>query len=200
MKSLDHLKLYETISQQAKLVIVSKTHPWSECVPFYERGARNFGENRLQDALPKIEEAPKDIDWHFIGVLQKNKVAKVVSNFALIQSVDSFELAEKISKSSQTPTRILLQINIQHQHGFRPDDLRDQFLRLQTLPNLSIEGLMTMAPHIDDKKILHSVFKEARLLKEELKLKELSMGMSNDWQIALEEGATILRVGSLFFT
>lgn len=201
MKSSDPLKLFETIGKQAKLVVVSKGHPWSACIPFYEAGCRDFGESRLQEALPKIQEAPRDIRWHFIGVLQKNKVAKVVQNFALIHSVDSYELAEKISKESiGRKAHILLQVNIEHRHGFTPSALRESFAALKALPNLAIDGLMTMAPLTDDTASIRRTFRTVRELGLELGLKELSMGMSHDWPLALEEGATILRIGSLFFS
>lgn len=196
MKSLDLQKLLETI-KPAKLVAVTKGHELSACMPLYEAGIKTFGENRVQDALPKMESAPKDISWHFIGTLQKNKVNKVVGKFDLIHSVDSFDLAEKISKTG--PQKILLQVNVRHRHGFSPEDLRECFSDLLKLPNLSIEGLMTMAPDTDDKTLIRSTFRELRLLRDELGLKELSMGMSQDWQIALDEGATLLRIGSKLF-
>jgi pyridoxal phosphate enzyme (YggS family) len=197
MKSSDLQKLIETIEPQARLVAVTKGHSWDECQPLYREGIRDFGENRLQEALPKMEEAPVDARWHFIGTLQKNKVNKVAGRFALIHSVDSFELAEKISKTA--PQDILLQVNIRHRHGFTPDELRKSFEALRALPNLSIQGLMTMAPDTEDTAIIRDTFRTLRKLRDELGLKELSMGMSHDWQIALEEGATLLRIGTLLF-
>lgn len=197
MKSSDLQKLLETLGNKAKLVAITKGHPWDECRFLYESGLRNFGENRLQEALSKMNEAPQDAKWHFIGTLQKNKVSKVVGKFDLIHSVDSFDLAEKISSTGKAS--ILLQVNIRHQHGFTPEELRESFSDLLALPNLSIQGLMTMAPNTNDNTLIRNTFRTLRLLKEELGLKELSMGMSQDWQIALEEGATLLRIGSLLF-
>lgn len=183
-----------------KIVCVTKEHAWNECTFLYNEGARQFGENKVQEAIPKMEEAPKDIDWHFIGNLQKNKVNKVVGQFSLIHSVDTFELAEKISQTAIHPQPILLQINIMHKHGFTPNDLREKFPRLQALKGIDIQGLMTMAPDTDDFTLIRNVFSEAYKLKEELRLKELSMGMSHDYPIAIEEGATMIRVGTLLFT
>jgi pyridoxal phosphate enzyme (YggS family) len=198
MKSSDLQKLLETIKPEARLVAVTKGHSWEECLPLYREGIRDFGENRLQEALPKMEEAPLGARWHFIGTLQKNKVSKVAGRFALIHSVDSFELAEKISKTA--PQAILLQVNIRHKHGFTPDELRKDFEALMALPNLSIQGLMTMAPDTEDTAVIRDTFRTLRKLRDELGLKELSMGMSHDWQIALEEGATLLRIGTLLFS
>lgn len=197
MKSSDLQKLLETIKPQAKLVAVTKGHPWPECQFLYEAGIRNFGESRIQAALPKMEEAPQDTRWHFIGSLQKNKVNKVVGKFVLIHSVDSFELAEKIDQTG--PANILLQVNIHHQHGFKKDELRDVFHKLKDMKNLNIEGLMTMAPFTDDVELIRDTFRQTRVLRDELGLKELSMGMSHDWKIALEEGATLLRIGTALF-
>ena len=194
MKSSDPLNLYNELKTQAKVVAVTKNHPWSEVKWLYDAGCRNFGENKITEALPKIAEAPTDIAWHFIGTLQKNKVSKIAP-FALIHSIDSLELAQKISQ----PTHVLLQVNIAHQHGFTPDQLRKDFEALKALPHLTLDGLMTMAPFTSDPKPIQHTFRTLRLLRDELGLKELSMGMTNDYQIALDEGATILRIGTLFF-
>lgn len=194
-KYLDiHLK-YPNI----EIVCVTKLHPWKACEFLYNEGARNFGENKVQEALPKMEEAPQDIKWHFIGTLQKNKVNKVVNRFTLIHSVDSFELAQKISELAKKPQPILIQVNIAHKHGFKPDELKRQFADLKSLKGVDIQGLMTMAPDTDDESLIRKVFAETRQLKEELGLKELSMGMSHDYTIAIEEGATMIRVGTLLF-
>ena len=198
MKSLDPRKLYDEIKDKAKVVAVTKNHTWDEVSWIYDAGCRDFGENKVQEALIKIAQAPSDINWSFIGTLQKNKVSKVVGKFALIQSVDSLELAQKIS-SMNIPSPILLQVNITHEHGFTPDDLRRDFTALQALPNLSLQGLMTMAPFTSDPAPIRSCFRNLRLLRDEFHLKELSMGMSNDYPIALDEGATILRLGTIFF-
>lgn len=198
MKSSDLQKLYEEISARAQIVAVSKTHPWPEVAWLYEAGCHDFGENKVQEALLKKEQAPRDVRWHLIGTLQKNKVAKAIDNFALIHSVDSLELAQKIA-SYQKRVPILLQVNLNHRHGFLPDELRRLFPVLKELHPLQIEGLMTLAPDTDDRAAIRTCFRSLRLLRDELQLKELSMGMTNDYPIALDEGATILRLGSLFF-
>lgn len=188
-----------------KLVAVSKTHPWEIVSDAYKAGCRDFGENRVQDALLKKHEAPTDVKWHLIGTLQKNKINKVVGQFNLIHSVDSFELAEKISDVSvqnQCITPILLQVNVsgeETKHGFTTKSVQEIFSRLSQLPGIKIEGLMTMAPFTEDKSVVINCFTSLRELRDQLGLKELSMGMSNDWREAVQAGATILRIGSSIF-
>jgi hypothetical protein len=201
------------LSHDVTLVAVTKGHSIDEILPLYDAGCRNFGENRIQDALQKINETPKDILWHHIGTLQKNKVRKAIENFMLIHGVDSFELAEKISECSlelEKVTPILLQVNTSGEitkHGFSEESLRACFEKLVLLPGIKIDGLMTMAPLIDDENIIRSCFSRLRLLKERLNneffgisMKTLSMGMSHDYKFAIEEGATMLRVGSALFS
>lgn len=197
-----------------EIVAVSKYFTWQHVFPAYQAGCRDFGENRLQDILVKMEEAPADIRWHFIGTLQKNKVQKAVeSKFVLIHSVDSFELAQKISKCSREAglkTAILLQINTSGEaskHGLSPKECLEQFENFMSLPSLKIEGFMTMAPLTQDDRIIHRCFADLRILRDKLegqagisyKLPYLSMGMSEDFPIAIQEGATHLRIGSALF-
>lgn len=192
--------LEKTNKAGAKLVVVSKYQPLSKILEVYGEGCRDFGENRIQEALEKIAEAPADINWHLIGSLQKNKVNKALGKFSLIHSVDSFELAEKLSRSGQES--VLIQVNTSGEsskHGLSIEEWRPFLDSLFSLPNLKIEGLMTMAPLTEDIKIIRQTFRKLRLFGEELKLPQLSMGMSHDYEIALEEGATIVRIGSAVF-
>lgn len=198
---------------EISLVAVTKGYPLKHVLPAYEAGCRYFGESRVQEALPKISDAPNDLHWHFIGTLQKNKVNKVVGAFSLIHSVDTFELAEKISRCSQEKnitTPILLQTNVSGEatkQGQTPEGWERQFSQLLSLPNLSIEGLMTMAPFVEEEKIIRTCFTQLHLFKEKLQnlggdkvtLKHLSMGMSHDYPMAIAEGATLLRVGTAIF-
>lgn len=195
---------------EIRLVAVSKGHPWDEIKPVYEVGCRDFGENRWEEAFKKMEQAPNDIRWHFIGHLQKNKVRKVVGRFSLIHSVDSYELAEKIATVSQEmklTSAILLQINIfgeQSKQGMTANECLENFEKIKNLSGLNIQGLMTMAPLSEDKGLISSGFESLRLLKERLnndfhplnQLPYLSMGMSQDYQIAIAQGANLLRIGS----
>lgn len=193
-----------------RLIAVSKGCSWDQMKPVYDAGCRDFGENRLLEALQKMEIAPKDIRWHFIGNLQKNKVRKVVECFALIHSVDSLELAEKISQVSQelsVVTSILLQVNTSGEfskNGFNPKDCLELFGKIVHMSALNVCGLMTMAPNINDSSIIRHTFFSLKELKESIIQKfnpgptftYLSMGMSHDYRIAIEEGSNLLRVGS----
>lgn len=195
------------------LVVVTKSVNWQRIQPIYNLGQRNFGENRLQEAIEKKAGAPQDCHWHFIGTLQKNKVRKVIENFCLIHSVDSFELARKISECSRDlniTTRILLQSNTsgeESKHGYTPQQWKECLEELLVLPHLSIDGLMTMAPLTEDVSLIKNCFTSLRMLRDELNilangkffLPHLSMGMSHDFKIAIAEGATLVRIGSAIF-
>ena len=183
------------------VVAVSKEVPLSKLHDAYSAGCRYFAENRLKEALEKQQNMPRDVIWHWIGPLQSNKVKQVVSHFNWIHSVDSLEIAEKIAKEGRG-VNVLLQVNTSGEvskQGFSPEELRKVFDKIYNLPNIQIEGLMTMAPFTDDEGVLRKCFSDLRKLKEEFKLKHLSMGMSNDYPIAIQEGATLLRIGSKLF-
>ena len=198
--------LSEEIPKNVTLVAVTKGQTLEALLELYEAGCRDFAENRLSEAFSKMDNAPSDINWHFIGSLQKNKVAKVINRFCLIHGVDSYDLASKISKCSEEQnvvTSILLQVNVSGEsskHGFTKEALLESFDKLQALPALKIDGLMTMAPLTDDKKVIHACFRNLKELKEKLHLHHLSMGMSHDYQIAILDGATFVRIGSLLFS
>lgn len=187
------------------IVAVSKEHPWKDVVSAYEAGCRNFGENRVQEAETKMLEAPKDVHWHFIGNLQKNKVNKVIGKYALIHSVDDYELAEKISRSSEEAdlvTPVLLQVNTSGElskQGMSPSEWGDVMTKTRSLPGISVEGLMTIAPLTEDEKIIRNCFIRLRELRDSWGLKHLSMGMSQDFPIAIQEGATFLRIGTALY-
>ena len=217
----------ETISERLKFiktniapyrpitVAVTKYFDESGIEEYYNLGLRDFGENRVQDALAKIErlsdEIKKNSRFHLIGHLQSNKVKDVVGVFELIHSVDSLKLAEVISNEAQKKgitQKILLQVNNakeEQKFGFAPDELLDCMSKLLSLPNIQTEGLMNIAPLSQDNDYLRSLFKDIRLLRDKIqlefkaKLPHLSMGMSNDYRIALEEGATIIRLGRILF-
>jgi PLP dependent protein len=187
------------------LIAVTKHHPLEEILPIYEEGIINFGESRVQEALPKMEDAPKFIHWHLIGHLQKNKVKKVIGKFHLIHSVDSLELAESLSRASGEggiTTNILLQVNVSGEaakQGLSREEWEKVKREVCSLPHLKIEGLMTMAPLTEDVDLIRRVFRDLRKMRDVWGLKHLSMGMSHDFEIAIEEGATLLRIGSAIF-
>ncbi len=194
------------------LLAVSKTFPVSDIMQAYEDGQRLFGENRLQEALEKIPAMPQDCEWHIIGPLQRNKVRKALqAGVTLIQAVDSLKLAEAISRIAGElgmTARILLEVNVdgeESKHGFTPEEIQEEWATLTALPNLEIRGLMCIPAPTEKAEDARPAFaalrKLAELLRERgpLPLPELSMGMSHDFSIAVEEGATIVRVGSAIF-
>lgn len=194
-----------------RLVAVSKTHPPAVIREAWDAGQRVFAENRVQDALPKIQELPAEAEWHFIGHLQSNKIRKAIPAFRLIHGVDNPELAHQINRIAGEMgviANVLLEINVSGEatkFGFSPDDLRQNLEGLLSLPHMRINGLMTMAPYSENPETARPVFSALRTLRDELATKsgnalsELSMGMSGDFEVAIEEGATIVRIGSSIF-
>ena len=199
--------------EEITIVAASKSRPIEHLIEAYDSGCQDFGENKVQEALQKIEEFPHHVSWHFIGTLQKNKVRKVIGHFALIHSVDTLELADKISNCSQEAgieTQILLQANTSGEsskHGMSGEDWKRHFEKLLDLPNIKIKGLMTMAPLTEDEKVVRKCFSQLRILRDELaiiggnqtSLHHLSMGMSHDYPLAIAEGATLVRIGTAIF-
>lgn len=199
--------------KEITLIAISKGHPWNHVKAVYELGCRDFGENRIKEASEKISQAPSDIQWHFIGSLQTKKIPQVVGPFSLIHSVDSLQIAEKISKVSETKgkvTKVLIQANTSGEvskHGLTCEGLKGQFLQFMHLPFIQIEGLMTMAPLIEDQSVIRNCFRRLKIVRDELRdiakgqvlLPHLSMGMSHDYPIAIQEGATLLRIGTAIF-
>lgn len=194
------------------LLAVSKTFPVSDIMHAYDDGQRLFGENRLQEALEKIPAMPPDCEWHLIGPLQRNKVRKALERgFALIEAVDSRKLAEAISRIAGelgVTARILLEVNVdgeESKHGFTPQGLQEEWAALTALPHLDIRGLMCIPAPTENPEGARPAFATLRGLAETLRargpltLPELSMGMSHDYAVAVEEGATIVRVGSAIF-
>ena len=191
------------------IIAVSKYYTVNEMREAFKVGLNNFGENRVLDAIEKInlleEEIASNSHYHLIGHLQSNKVNRAVGFFDLIHSVDSYELAGKINdvaKQKGIVQKILIQVNNAHEEqkfGIAPSQLESIINDVSGLENISLEGLMTMAPLTDDTVLIGKLFCEMRQLKDKYGLKELSMGMSNDYKIALEEGATMIRLGRILF-
>lgn len=195
------------------LVAVSKTMPVELVQMAYNLGVTDFGENRVQEALPKIEAFhQRDVHWHMIGHVQSNKAKRVVGPFVLVQSVDSLRLAEALNRhASEAGLRlpVLLQVNVAGEaskEGVSPDEAVELARQVAALPSLSVEGLMTIAPLVENPEDARPVFRQLRLLRERLRgeaprstWQHLSMGMTGDYRVAIEEGATIVRVGRAIF-
>jgi pyridoxal phosphate enzyme (YggS family) len=199
---------------RARLIAVSKTHPPELIQEAYDAGQRIFGENKVQEMASKYEVLPKDIQWHLIGHLQTNKVKYIAPWVNLIHSVDSPRLAEEIDKQGRKAGRVipcLLQIHIAKEEtkfGFDRVELLDFLKNLKGFTGLSIEGLMGMATLTDNQEQVRREFRELKNLFEEIgkmnlpasvRMKELSMGMSGDYKIAIEEGSTMVRIGTAIF-
>jgi len=193
------------------LVAVSKTWPASDVAEAAAAGQRIFGENKVQELLAKIPESPAGLAWHLIGHLQSNKVRKVLPHCALIHSIDSIELARDVSRIAGElglTAWILLQVNVasdEAKFGFPVGVVMEAFAEIRSLPHLEVRGLMTVPPFDEDPEQVRPHFAALRRLRDELErehgvsLPELSMGMSHDCRIAIEEGATMVRVGSAIF-
>jgi len=200
-------------SDPVTLVAVTKTHPADAVRAVKEAGVADVGENRVQELEEKVAEAGREtVGWHLIGHLQRNKAAKALPLFDLIHSLDSLRLAEALSAEAVkrgVEVRALVQVNASGEGtrgGFEPDALVEGVGRIVGMPGMRVEGLMTMAPFTDDQRVVRAVFRRTRELLDEvarqvpgLAGRQLSMGMSNDFEIAVEEGSTLVRVGSVLF-
>ncbi len=199
--------------EEVTLIAVSKTKPVEMLREAYEAGARDFGENKVQEILAKEPKLPEDIRWHMIGHLQTNKVRQIVGKTCLIHSVDSVRLAEEIHKESVKKglvTQILLEVNVAEEEskfGFRVEEVEDALKQIQELSGVCVRGLMTIAPFVDNPEDNRPVFQKLNKLYVDMKTKNidndtmniLSMGMTGDFEVAVEEGATMVRVGTGIF-
>ena len=181
--------------------------------PAYDAGARDFGENKVQEILEKEPQLPSDIRWHMIGHLQKNKVRQVIDKAVLIHSVDTVGLAEQIEKEAvkrDLDVSILLEVNVageESKFGFAPEEVEEAAREIAKYPHVHIQGLMTIAPFVENSEENRGVFKKLYELYVDMKRKNidnvtmnvLSMGMTGDYQTAIEEGATMVRVGTGIF-
>ena len=209
-------KLKEQLPEHVKVVAVSKFHSTHEIEEAYDNGQLCFGESRVQELQHKQPELPDDIEWHFIGSLQRNKVRFIAPFVSLIHSLDSERLMREIDKRAAANDRkikCLLQLHVADEEtksGFSPDEVRE-FLasgNWKNYPHVQLAGVMGMATFTDDQEQVRAEFKQIKSIFDELKaeyfaddeeFKEISMGMSADYPIAAEEGATIIRVGTLIF-
>ncbi|HMJ64338.1 MAG TPA: YggS family pyridoxal phosphate-dependent enzyme [Candidatus Binatia bacterium] len=193
------------------LVAVSKGQPPEAIRAAVEASHLVFGENRVQEAKAKISQCPGSLRWHMIGHLQSNKARDAVQLFDMIESIDSLSLAVEVSKWADKSTKtipILLEVNIageSSKFGYKPDALLSEILQINALPKIEIHGLMTIGPWTADSEKARPVFRQLCELKEQCEQKlgaplpHLSMGMSGDFEVAIEEGATIVRIGTALF-
>lgn len=204
------------LREGVELVAVSKFHPAEAVLEAYRAGQRRFGESRVQELLAKIPQLPDDIQWHFIGHLQTNKVRSLMGKTAMIESVDSDKLLRLIDRESARAgviTRILMQIHVAREEtkfGFYPEELFEWFAdrRFESLTNTHICGIMGMASNTDDEERVRRDFTDIRSAFDRIRLDiapdlrgfdTLSMGMSGDWPLAVECGSNLVRIGSAIF-
>ena len=209
-------RFHDELPQGVELVAVSKFHPCESIMEAYNAGQRIFGESRVQEFLAKIPQLPADIEWHFIGHLQTNKVKMLIGKTAMIQSVDSLRLLKLIddeSRKAGVTTRCLVQVHVAQEEtkfGFSPEELIEYFESrgFESLTNTQICGVMGMASNTDDEARIRADFKQIADTFKTIRDNEslglqgfevISMGMSGDYHIAIEEGSTHIRVGTIIF-
>lgn len=198
---------------EVTLIAVSKTKPISMLKEIYDLGVRNFGENKVQELCEKHPQMPEDLNWHLIGHLQRNKVKNIIDKATLIHSVDSIRLAETIEKEAAKKdliVDILMEVNVAEEEskfGLKVEEVIPAIETIATFPHIRIRGLMTIAPFVENPEENRSIFARLQKLSVDIRSKNidnvnvdiLSMGMTNDYQVAIEEGATMVRVGTGIF-
>ena len=198
---------------EVTLIAVSKTKPVEDLMEAYEAGVRVFGENKVQELCNKMEKMPDDIHWHMIGHLQKNKVKYIVGKVDLIHGVDNEELAKEINKRAEKAgvvQDILIEVNIAEEEtkfGIAPDKVMDFYVNISKLPYVNVRGLMCIAPNVDAEEKnrqhfvnLHKIFVDImNIMGDNSRVDIMSMGITGDYRVAIEEGATMVRVGTGIF-
>ena len=207
MNPSNYLKIKNQIPSNVNILAVSKGFKSQEIKTIQKIGQNDFGESKFQEAFEKqlILKDLKQIKWHFIGRIQSNKIRKIVQNFKYIHSVDSFEKLQKISSISSEDKKnpiIMLQVKLSDdpsKGGFKPELLISKWIEIKELKNITLKGLMTINPRGLSSKENSELFKKCRSLADSLQLPDCSMGMSGDWEEAVDAGSTWLRLGSLIF-
>ena len=198
---------------EVTLIAVSKTKPTELLQEAYDAGARDFGENKVQEIMDKYPQLPADIRWHMIGHLQRNKVKYIVDKAAMIHSVDSFRLAQTIEQEAakhEVQVPILLEVNVAEEEskfGLKMDEVLPLIERIAEFPHIKVCGLMTIAPFVENAEENRMFFRQLKKLSVDIEAKNinnvsmsvLSMGMTGDYQVAVQEGATMVRVGTGIF-
>lgn len=213
LKNLQSIKVDTT---KTKIIAVTKYVDTNKMIEAYEAGIKDFAESKFQDAEDKRKKLPpdieKDIIWHFIGHLQTNKAKKITGNYKYIHSIDSLKLAKCINEEAKNKgikQKILIQVNIADEEtkfGFELESIKEVFSEIIILDSINVAGLMTIGPNTKDQSSIRKTFKELRQLRDNLQEKfncripELSMGMSSDYKIAIEEGSTMIRLGQVLFS
>ena len=205
-KNLNHL--HKNISKDIVVVAVSKTKPNEDILEAYNSGHKSFGENKVQELIEKHNALPKDIEWHFIGHLQRNKVKNIIKFIHLIHSVDSYKLLNEINKRAKNENRVvdcLIQVKIateENKYGFNFEEIDDVINFSKNLNHINVKGFMGMSTLTNDNNIINNEFSKLQNIFNNYKSKTLnilSMGMSNDYNLAIENGSNMIRLGSIIF-
>lgn len=205
-KNLSHL--YRNVSNDIVVVAVSKTKPNEDILEAYNSGHKSFGENKVQELIEKHNALPKDIEWHFIGHLQRNKVKNIIKFIHLIHSVDSYKLLNEINKRAENENRVvdcLIQVKIateENKYGFNFEEIDDVINFSKNLNHINVKGFMGMSTLTNDNNIINNEFSKLQNIFNNYKSKTLnilSMGMSNDYNLAIENGSNMIRLGSIIF-
>ena len=205
-KNFNHL--YRNISNDILVVAVSKTKPNEDILEAYNLGHKSFGENKVQELIEKHNALPKDIEWHFIGHLQRNKVKNIIKFIHLIHSVDSYKLLNEINKRAKNENRVvdcLIQVKIateENKYGFNFEEIDDVINFSKNLNHINVKGFMGMSTLTNDNNIINNEFSKLQNIFKNYKskiLNILSMGMSNDYNLAIENGSNMIRLGSIIF-
>ena len=205
-KNLNHL--YKNISNDIVVVAVSKTKPNEDILEAYNSGHKSFGENKVQELIEKHNALPNDIQWHFIGHLQRNKVKNIIKFIHLIHSVDSYKLLNEINKRAKNENRVvdcLIQVKIaseENKYGFKFKEIDNVINFSKNLDHINVKGFMGMSTLTNDNNIINNEFSKLQNIFNNYKsrtLNILSMGMSNDYNLAIENGSNMIRLGSIIF-
>lgn len=194
----------EEVTDDVNIIVVTKYHTVQETLEAYSAGVRDFGENRIEGFLEKREALPEDANVHFIGTLQSRKVKDIAGSMTHLHSLDRESVAKKIEQYAEHEVKCFVQVNVSEEstkHGLSAEEVQPFMEKLSSYGKVKIIGLMTMAPLTEDSEVLNNTFGRLKELRDELQktypeVAELSMGMSNDYEIALDHGATYIRIGS----
>lgn len=197
-------QIQKEINKDVNIIVVTKYHTVEETLEAYEAGVRHFGENRIEGFLEKRKALPEDATVHFVGTLQSRKVKDVIGELHYLHSLERESIAKKIEQAAVNVVKCFIQVNVsdeESKHGLQPSEVEAFLEQLKDYKYVKVIGLMTMAPHTEDRSVIDNVFGELKDLRNTLSTKypdltELSMGMSNDYKIAVENDATYIRIGS----
>ena len=192
------------VGNDVKIIAVTKYHSVEETLKAYEAGVRHFGENRIDGFIEKRRALPEDAEVHFIGTMQSRKVKDVIGDLNFLHSLERESVAKKIEQAGHHVVNCFIQVNIsdeESKHGLKPDEVEDFIEKLKDYKYVNVIGLMTMAPHTENTEVINQTFSGLKSLRDDLSTKypevtELSMGMSNDYPLAVDNGATYIRIGS----